>query len=137
MTIPLTLNIDNQNRVVGIKEFSNLTDECVGVEHGGLGTVILEGNSVIIGNDTNPVSTIPLIVLDSDDSLKITNTSSFISSENIKLEIDPTKIDIGNILSNSNKLLVNRIGSWVPNMLGFEDADDRLFDHTTSDTGSF
>ena len=55
--IPLTLIIDNQDRILGVKQLSKPGDEVVGVEHGGTGRVDLEDDFVLIGNGTSPVLT--------------------------------------------------------------------------------
>ena len=132
---PLTLNFDNQKRVVGIKELSTPQDECIGVEHGGLGGIVI--NSLpIVGDGENPVTTIGRIELKSTTGVTVTNTMSFLSNSPIDVSIANDQFEINSIMIISNGLPLNRIGSWVYGYTGFEGADDRLF-LTTADSGIF
>ena len=56
--IPITLVIDNQDRALGIKQFSSPDNEVLGVSNGGTGSVIFEEDSVLLGNEEEPIQTI-------------------------------------------------------------------------------
>lgn len=123
---PLTLDIDD-NKATGVKEFSEPNEECLGVEHGGFGRIIIEGNHVLIGNNTEPTITIPRKTLtDKNSSIIINGSDSFISGGDVTITIDNSNINATNIMS-SQKIPLNKVGRWVEGYQGWEQADDRLF----------
>ena len=133
--IPLTLMIDN-NTVSGIKQFSEPAEECLPVEHGGTGRINIEDNYVLVGNDTNPVTTIQRkSLVSNDNTVSILGQGSLVSNSNIEIQVDNSKLDIGNILTNQS-ILINRIGRWINDYEGWEDATDELF-LQVADSGEF
>ena len=133
--IPLTLMIDN-NTVSGIKQFSEPAEECLPVEHGGTGRINIEDNYILVGNDTNPVTTIQRkSLVSNDNTVSILGQGSLVSNSNIEIQVDNSKLDIGNILTNQS-ILINRIGRWINDYEGWEDATDELF-LQVADSGEF
>ena len=133
--IPLTLMIDN-NTVSGIKQFSEPAEECLPVEHGGTGRINIEDNYVLVGNDTNPVTTIQRkSLVSNDNTVSILGQDSLVSNSNIEIQVDNSKLDIGNILTNQS-ILINRIGRWINDYEGWEYATDELF-LQVADSGEF
>ena len=125
--IPLTLMVDNNNTVSGIKEFSEPAEECLPVEHGGTGRINIEDNYVLVGNDTNPVTTIQRkSLVSNDNTVSISGENSLISNSVIEIQVDNSKLDIANILTNQS-IPINRIGRWVDNYQDWEGATDELF----------
>jgi len=133
--IPLTLIIDNQDRVLGVKQLSKPGDEVIGVEHGGTGRVDLENDFVLIGNGSSPVLTQAKAIIESDGSVSITSSDpelnkQLISSSNIEVRVDDTKININDIITADEVLPIDRVGEWFIGRGGWEEATDDLSNYT-------
>ena len=134
--IPLTLVIDNQDRALGVKQFSIPSEECLGVEYGGLGKIVIEGNSVLIGNDTDPIVPIPRKTLQDDTGfITINGSDSFISNGNLNITVDNSELNIAAIMLNQ-QIPLNKIGRWIDGFEGWENAEDDLF-LLVADPGEF
>ena len=89
-----------------------------------------------MGNDTNPVTTIQRkSLVSNDNTVSILGQDSLVSNSNIEIQVDNSKLDIGNILTNQS-ILINRIGRWINDYEGWEDATDELF-LQVADSGEF
>lgn len=138
--IPLTLIIDNQDRILGVKQLSKPGDEVVGVEHGGTGRVDLEDDFVLIGNGTSPVLTQAQAIIESDGSVSITSSNpelnkQLIAASNIEVRVDDTKININDIITTDEVLPIDRVGEWFIGRGGWEDATDDLSNYTIGEDG--
>ena len=124
--IPITLVIDNQNRALGIKQFSLPDDEVLGVSNGGTGSVIFEEDSVLLGNEEEPIQTISRKTLTSNGSISVSENNSFVIDGKLEILVDDTKLNLANILSPINKIPLNRIGSLTVEYNDLEEAETGL-----------
>ena len=139
--IPLTLIIDNQDRILGVKQFSVPKTEVVGVLDGGTGRSILEEDFVLIGNGNSPVITIPRTTIESNESFSFSFTDlfkpeTFLGNSKIEIKLDDTKIDINDIVTTDDSVRIDRLGEWEIGMSGWEEGEDGLSE-LFIDTGEF
>tara|TARA_Y100000593_G_scaffold94411_1_gene193344 strand:- start:3471 stop:3887 length:417 start_codon:yes stop_codon:yes gene_type:complete len=134
--IPLTLIIDNQDRVLGVKELSKPGNEVIGIEHGGTGRVGFEDGFILLGNGKNPIISSVNGKLTSNGSVSISSDAN-ITLKMVEVLVDESKININSIIESDDSLPIDRVGEWSIGMQGWEDATDDLSNYNTSDTGDF
>ena len=75
----------------------------------------MESNSVLIGDDANPVQTSPRTSISAKSGVTVSTNSNTTIGQEITIQLDLERIDIGNIVNNTtNRLPKNRVGEEVP-----------------------